>query len=331
MKYFALVAALVAGCGKKSSESSSSAPELTGLAAIPANAEDVIGVDVKKLVDAPLLVRMVDQLLLRNASLAGEWTKIREACKLDPVKQLKRVMLALGPHPGTAPGTGPTLLVATGQFVEADLASCIRSVIGKGGGDVTAKTVDGRTLYGVKDAGKQFYFAFARPDTVVSGSQEAYVQLALGPGKKAPDEPELTRWIALADQNAPIWWAGKVDDRISLGLVHQSKGKLAHGPVGMAGSLDPTSGAKLDVKIAMTTADEAKHLESFAKDTLAQLSMAAQLYNLGGAVNKAELSVDGAVLRLRIALTAEEVNQILSALDVGGGAAQDAPPSQGSK
>ena len=329
LRLVALALALAA-CGKKSGGGGSAAPELTGLAAVPANAEDVIGVDVAKLLDAPLLERAIDQLFLRNATLASEWQKIHDSCKLSLGKQIKHVMLALGPHPGTAPGTGPTLIVATGQLVETELATCIRAMVGQGGGELTAKTVDSRTLYSVKDGTKAFFFGFGRADTVVSSSQEAYVALALGSGKKAPDEPELTKWIALADQTQPIWWAGRVDERISSGLVKQSKGKLPHGPIGMAGTLDPTAGAKLDVKIVMSSADDAKLLESFAKDQLAQLAMAAQLYKLGGVVNKVELSADGAIVRLRVALTPDDVNQVLSALDGGGGAAQDAPPSQGS-
>ena len=330
MKRALLLLALVA-CGKKSGSTGSSlAPEVSGLAAVPANAEDVIGIDVAKLVGAPLIVHAIDTLLLRDASLAGEWQKIHEGCKLDLGKQVKHAMLALGPHVGNAPGTGPTLLVAVGQFAEADLQTCVRSVVGQGGGDVTMKTVENRSLYAVKDGTKSFFYAFGRPDTVVSGSQEAYVALALGSGKKAPDEPELAKWIALADQTAPIWWAGKVEERISGGFVKQSKGKLSHGPIGMAGTLDPSDGAKIDVKLVMTTPDDAKQLESFAKDTLAQMAGVAQIYKLGGLVAKVELSVDGAILRVHVALTTAEVNQVLSALDGGGGAAQDAPPSQGS-
>ena len=308
MKRALLLALVLASCGKKGGGSGNAAgPELTGLAAVPANAEDVIGVDVTRLVGAPLLERAIDQLFLRNASLATEWQKIHESCKLDLGKQVKHVMLALGPHVGTAPGTGPTLLVAVGQFAEAELQTCVRSVVGQGGGDVTVKTVEGRSLYAVRDGTKSFFYAFGRPDTVVSGSQEAYVALALGSGKKAPDDPELQKWIALADQTQPIWWAGKVDERISAGFVKQSKGKLAHGPVGMAGTLDPSAGAKLDVKFVMASSEDAKQLESFAKDTLGRIAMAAQLYKLGDLVAKVELSVDGAVLRVRVALTVDDV------------------------
>lgn len=331
MKRLLLLAALAA-CGKKSGDGGNGpTPELTGLAAVPASAEDVVGFNVKKLLDSQLLVRAVDQLFLRNSSLSSDWGKIRVACKLDLEKSVKRVMLALGPHAGNAPGSGPTLVVATGKLAESDLSTCLRAMIGKGDGDVTAEPADKATIYAVGDAGKKWFYAFGNADTVVSSSAKPYLLEALGSGKKAPDEPSLQKWIAMADQNAPIWWAGKVNDRISQGLIRQSAGKVAHGPVGMVGSLDPTDGAKLDVKLGMANDADAKQLESFAKTSLTQLAMGAQIYKLGGVVNKVEVTSEGSTVSIRVALTAEEVNQILSALDVGGGGVQDAPPSQGSK
>lgn len=321
----------VAACGKKGGDGSNGpTPELTGLAAVPATAEDVVGFNVKKLLDSQLLLRAADQLFLRNSSLALDWAKIREACKLDLEKSVKRVMLALGPHAGTAPGTGPTLVIATGKLGESELSTCLRTIVGKGDGDVTAEPADKATIYSVGDATKKWFYAFGNADTVVSSSAKPYLLEALGSGKKAPDEPSLQKWVAMADQNAPIWWAGKVNERISQGLIRQSQGKVTHGPVGMVGSLDPTDGAKLEVKLGMASEEDAKQLESFAKTSLTQLAMAAQLYKLGGVVNKVEVAVEGSIVKLHVALTAEEVNQILSALDVGGGGVQDAPPSQGS-
>jgi len=50
------------------------------------------------------------------------------------------------------------------------------------------------------------YFAFSSPDTVVMGSNEPFVLEGLSAtGKKALDNPDLKRWIDLADQKAPLW------------------------------------------------------------------------------------------------------------------------------
>jgi len=92
-----LVLALVAtatACGKRK-ERSAPPPELTGLAAVPANAEVVIGADVDRLRGAPVIDRAVTQLLMRDAQLAQSWQHVREGCKLD-ISKIRRVMVAFG-------------------------------------------------------------------------------------------------------------------------------------------------------------------------------------------------------------------------------------------
>lgn len=234
-----------AACGKKSSASDSPAPEVTGLAAVPASAQVVIGIDVAKVSASPLVDRAVEQLLARDTDLAARWQKLHDSCKLDLGKQVKRVMLAIGKPPaGDKPGTGPTVMIATGAIVEADLAACVRGMVGQGGGTLTARAVEGRTLYQAKDGAHTMFFAFGRPDTVVLGSNEAFVTEALGSGKKILDDPEMKHVIGLADQNTPIWAAGRVDERVRAGLVKVTAGKVTAGPSAMVAGLDPTAGAK---------------------------------------------------------------------------------------
>ena len=48
-----------------------------------------------------------------------------------------------------------------------------------------------RTVYEAKDGNRVMDFAFVRPDTVVLGSNEAFVTEAIGTGKKALDNAEL--------------------------------------------------------------------------------------------------------------------------------------------
>src|SRR6185436_10167916 len=105
-----------AGCGKKASEPSGPPPELTGLAAVPANAQVVIGVDVGKLLDSQVVERAVDQLLLHNAELSERWQRLHDDCKIDLSRQVKRIMLAIGPHTGPQPGTGPVIMIVVGSI-----------------------------------------------------------------------------------------------------------------------------------------------------------------------------------------------------------------------
>ncbi|MDB4955957.1 MAG: hypothetical protein JWO36_3526 [Myxococcales bacterium] len=333
------LAALVlaaAACGKKSSAPSA---EVTGLAAVPASAVVVITADVARVVDSPLVARAVDQLLARDADLAARWQKLKDSCKLDFATQIKHVVLAVGPStngadtlhgagpPGPQPGTGPVLMIATGKLVENEFAACVRSMVGKGGGDLTAKPLGSRTLYQAKEGNRGMFFAFGRADTVVLGSDEAYVAEALGPGKKLSDNPEMSQWLALADQHAPLWAVGRADERVRQGLVKATAGQISAGPVAFTVSADTSNGAKFEVDAVMATAADAKALESFAKQNLALAGMAAQGKSLGKIVDHIAIAADGAVLRLKANLDIADVNLLVSALDGGGPAAQDSPPA----
>jgi hypothetical protein len=327
-----LLAALsaLAACGKKPSPTVGPAPEITGLAAVPATAEAVLGADVTKLAGTPLIDRVVDQLLLRSPVLSERWQHLKADCKLDLVKQVKRVMLAIGPHAGPAPGTGPVLMIVVGSIPEAELKECVGKLVGTGSGSVTGKVASGHTLYLAKDGNRTMYFAYGRPDTIVLGSDEAYVTEALGTGKKATDNPELAGWLRLVNQNSSLWAVGRVDARLRDGLVRLTDGKLKEGPVAVLATADLTAGATLDLGAVMTKPDDAKSLESYVKGELALLTAAAQWKSLGPVVGKVTVAVDSGVVHVRAPLAVEDLNLLLSALDGAKPPAQDsAPPTPG--
>jgi hypothetical protein len=318
----ALAAVVAAGCGKKSSRAT---PDVAGLSAVPASATAIVVADVARVIDSELVDRAVDQLLLRDPVLRDRWQQLYNSCKID-ARKLKHVVLAIGPRQEGG-ATGPVLMVVTGQIVETELASCVRTMIGQGGGTLTAKDVAGRTLYQAKDGNRTMFFAFGKPDTVVLGSNEAYVTEALSTGKKAADNPELVGWMKLVDQKAPVWAAGKVDERVRGGLVKLTSGQVQQGPVAMIMSANPSDGISLEVGAVMASDQDAKTLESFAKTQLGVMAMVAQAKSLGTIVDKVTISADKQVVRFKAALTPKDVNLLISALDGGGITAQDSPPA----
>jgi hypothetical protein len=321
----ALALALVAGCSKKDK---GPAPALQGLAAVPATAEVVVVADVQRVIDTPLVQRAVDQLLSRDADLAARWQKLHDKCKLD-VGQLSHITLAIGPHAGPQPGTGPVLLVATGKLSETELATCVRNMVGQGSGSMTAKEANGRTLYEAKEGNRVLYFSFSAPDTVVMGSNEAFVLEAIAsPGRKALDSADLKRWIDLADQKAPLWAAGRIDDRVKSGLVKVTSGQISAGPTAMALSGDLTKGVKADMTLVMANANDAKALESFVKAQQGLLGYAAQVKGMGRVVDAMKITSAAETVKFHVELSVEDLNSLVSVLDGGGSAAQDSPPSK---
>jgi len=323
------VAAVVvlAACGKKKTEPAGPPPEVTGLAAVPDDAEGIIGADVRKLADSPIVSRAVDQLLTRERDLATAWKQVHEGCKIDVVQQVKRVMLVLGPvPPGGRVGTGPALMIAIGSLPEHDLAECVGKLVGKGGGSVSGKPVNGHTLYTVKDGSRVTYFAFGRADTAVLGNSEAYVTRAIGAGNKALDNPELAGWLKRVDQNAPLWAVGRIDPRVRQGLGGVIKG-LSAGPAGVYLTLDPTDGARLEFDAVMASPADAKELESWANRERAMIAMAAQRWSLSQIVSKVTIKATDSVVQFKAPLDMRDVNQMLSVLDDKGPPAQDSAPS----
>jgi hypothetical protein len=327
VKYLAIALLAVAACGSKSSAPKGMAPEVSGLAAVPATAEVVLAADIGKLSGSPVIERAVDQLLLRDPTLAASWQRVKDSCKLDIGKQVKHVMLAIGPAAGPQVGSGPVLMVVTGSLPENDLAACVRTMVGQGGGTLTAKPSDGRTLYLAKDGNRTMYFAYGKPDTVVLGSNEAFVTEALGKGKKAQDNPQLMRWLAIVDQTAGFWAAGRVPERVRQGLVKNTEGKVATGPVAFVASGNLQQGADVTLGVVMSSPEDAKTLYSYANQEIGLLTAVAQMKSLGAIVGKLSIVAEKEIVRFHAALTVDDLNQLLSALDGGAPPAQDSPPA----
>ncbi|MFN0250454.1 MAG: hypothetical protein ACKV2T_26475 [Kofleriaceae bacterium] len=324
----AVVAIGTSACGgKKEKERRAPPPEVTGLAAVPASAQVVIGIDVAKLASSPIVARATEQLLLREPSLAESWAHVNDACKIDVLKHVKHVVLALGPSP-TAAGSGAVLAVATGTLSEPDLATCVRTLVGKGGGALTTKNVAGRSLYQVKDGNRVMHFGFGRPDTIVLGTDEAWVIEGLSANKKVLDNPEMAGWLRLVDQYGPVFAVGRVDERVATGLVTASGGKLAKPVKAFFLNLDPTKGAKLLFGVVMPDPEAAKQLESFADSELLVASVVAQIKSLGPIVQKLQTTLDGSLVRFTADLSMEEVNQLLSVLDETTPPEQVTPPAK---
>jgi len=323
-----VAAVAIGGCGgKKSTGGNGPPPEITGIAAVPANAEVVIAVDVPRVIDSPLVQRAVERLLLGSPDLAARWQQLHDSCKLDFPKQVKRMVVAIGPHTGPKPGTGPVLIVATGQFVEGTFVACVRAMLGKGDSSVAAKPVGAGTLYHATDGNRSMWFGFGRSDTVVLGSDEQYTTDALLPGKKLLDNPEMKTWMGFADQNAPAWAVGRADERVRAGLVKATAGELSAGPAGLVLTADATSGLKVELQAIMATDPDAKTLESFAKSQLGLMGAAAQVKSLGKIVDKVAISSDHNRVHLKVELDLDDINQLISVLDGGASSAQDSPPA----
>jgi hypothetical protein len=317
------IALAAAGCGRKA-QSDGTARPVTGLAAVPAGVVAVVGFDVKRIASAPLVQRAAQQLLARRPELVARLAKLEADCQLDLTNKLDRVILATGPR--SADGSQPVLLVASGQIAEAPLTACLEKSVGAGGGSISGDTDQGRTIYQVKEDRRVVFYGFGKEDTIVLGNDRAWVVKALGLGPKVQDDVELKAFLAMSDQAAPAWLAARVDAKVGQGLIRVGGGAIKAGPTAVFGSLDPSAGARVELGVVMGSDDDAKALESFAKSETGLFALAAQWKGLGRAVAKTEITRDRNAVRIRLALTADEVKELFSAIDTVPAGTQDAQP-----
>lgn len=317
----ALSALCVLGaCGKKKARTEQAPPpEISGLAAVPDTARVVIGADPGRLAGSALASRAFELMLEREPELGAQIGRLADGCQLDWRNQLVGLHLVLTDDPNP-------LLVATGKLAEADLAKCVQSTVGTGGGSLTLEQVEGRTLYKVEQGARLVFFAFGRADTIVLSGSRALVVAGLGSGAKVDDNPEMHALIGRADTRAPLWAVGKVDSSLGKRLLKLTGGKLTSPPRAFLARVDPAGGLKADLTAVMVSEDDAKVLESQLNPTLALVSMAAQAKGLGQIAAKIAGSRDGDAVRFGVDLNDAEVKELLSKVDSRPPPEQDASP-----
>jgi hypothetical protein len=318
--FVAAVLAAAPACSKRQGGDGST-QAIAGLSAIPADAEIVFSFDVTRLLDSPLVERSVELVLARGDKLRDQWSALAAACQIDVRKQIRRVLIALGPLTKTGQ---PALMVVSGEVPEAKLATCVKTAFGKGTGEVSARTSGGRTIYTVKEADRQIWFAYGQADTIILGPNEAWVEQALAKGPKVSDGGSLKTLIARADQAAPIWAAGRPMPTVMDGLLGATGGTVKKPPQAVFASIDPSTGLRVEIGADMASEDDAKALEEFATTQLRILSLAAQWASLGPLVAKVHPVRDGAKVTFGLSLSMDEVNQLLRVID---SAPEDPQPS----
>jgi hypothetical protein len=316
--------ALAPAVACKSKKTAPTIPDVVGLAAIPATAEVVISVDVAATATAPLVQRAAGQLLLRDSTLAPRWQQLRASCKIEP-ETISQATLAWGNAIATA-GARSVLMVVTGSSLnESSFAPCVRGLVGKGGGTLTGKPSNGRTIYYAKEGDRGVWFGFGGVHTVVIGSNESFVVEALGPGPKIASNPEFSQWMAMVTSKSPLWAVGRLDPRVGEGLVRASNGKVTAGPTAFVLSASMNSGMQANLQVVMKQIDDAKALESFAKSELQLLAMAAQWKNLGPLANKLATSVKSNTVTMAVDWNNDDLNQLLSVIDSAPASNETAP------
>ena len=317
------VVAISFGCSdKKKSEISNTQappPAIQGLAAVPANATTVIGIDVAALAGSQVADRALQRLYAREPRLQATLAQVLQACEIRPEHDLASVTIAIVPTAARV----DSLLVAKGKFEQGKLISCLGKSLGKLGSHLETSEFEGRPIYhevrsgpgvsGPGVSGPGVWLTFGSADTVLlSSGREALVE-ALGVGAKVSNTPSgVGQYLSRAQTDADLWVLHRIDPVVGEGLIAAAGGHI-QAPIGVIASADLSGGLILNVELEMRSEDDAKALILQAKSQLEAVALVLQIDSLGRMVQKAELAAEGHQATLRWSLNEEELTDLIGA------------------
>ncbi len=317
-----VVAISLVGCSdKKKSESADTQappPVIQGLAAVPANATTVIGIDVAALAGSQVAERALQRLYAREPGLQAPLAEVFQACEIRPKRDLASVTIAILPSAAKV----DSLLVAKGKFEQGKLVSCLGKSLGKLGGHLETSEFEGRPIYhevrsgpGVSRPG--VWLAFGSSDTVLLSSGRGALEEALGGGAKlsnttSGEGQHLGQYLSRAQTDANLWVLHSIDPLVGEGLIAATGGHI-QAPIGVIASANLSGGLTLNVELEMRSEADAKMLISQAMSQLEAVALVLQIDSLGRMVQKAELAAEGHLATLRWSLNEEELRDLIGA------------------
>lgn len=321
------IAFAIAGpaCKGKQQEAEPTAPELSGLAAMPASVDQVIGLDVARLARSPLVERAVGVLLAGEPDLARDLDALTSGCNISIERDIRRLWLGMDRD-----GGGRAMLVVDGDLTEGQLGACVGRAIGASGGRLTGERVAGRTHYHVVQGGgrPEVWFAVVGKGVVVVASTGELLAEAAGDGPKVTSAADLNALVERAGTGHAVWFAGSVPPEVGQGLGTVSGGALA-APRAMYGHVDLDGPLDAELGVVLGSAKEAADGASLVKGQLGTLALVAQARGLGRLVNQVAAEAQGDTLVLRLALPEDDVRTLVgTAIDSGGPGEQNATPSR---
>ncbi len=301
-----------------------------GMNAVPASADIVLGADVAPLARSALVQRAITRMLMGDPGLQAELDKLFNGCGFDPARDLSTVLLAMDSPPAGSAGDR-VLLVATGRVAENKLASCVGRHMSELGGQLVQKAVGGRVHYhaDAPQGRTDVWFAFGSPETVVVSSSPEFLGEALADGPRLASDSQMAGLVHRAKvPGAALWAAGRVSPEVGKGLAAATGGGVG-APRAMFGHFAADTGLTAELGVELASPQEAKTALSLAKSQLRILAQVAQKWKLGRAVAKVSMEAIDSTLYLRVALSDDELRQVLAPIDTDAGPDQNpAPPER---
>ncbi len=312
---------VVVGCKKKSpaidkAKRARLLRDVPGLESVPKQASLVLSADVETLKKSVVVKRMVRQMLLRDPGLRTEFANLSEACEFDIEKDLRHVVVGMG--------GGDVVAVASGQFIQSDIASCLNREARASGGTFEAKSKDGRSYWYVEKQGHKRWLSVPASKTLVIATSEAWLVSALDANASVLDNSAMASLIGQIRHTSNLWGVSQVPASIGANLTKITGGQVKRPPEALRFTIDLLGGLSFRLDAMMTSDEDAKSVSTFMELTLKM----AKGWNLGKLASKMKTTVNKRAVTIQLEASLEELKEIVSLIDRKAPHKQDKPGSE---
>jgi hypothetical protein len=302
------------GCGERRDVPPTS---VGPIALLPAEAQVLVSIDFAKIRGTPLWQRL-SALAEANADDKRRLAELSARTGLDPFRHVHRIVAAF---PEEARLGGGYAVVVEGEgFDEKRLVAFARDEAKREGGEIRPRTHRGRTLWGtaVPKAPAGVFLGPGRFALGAGGWAERIVDLAGGaPGAAGlrKDLP-LVRIGERVGGGRAFWFSALVPESTRKRLLADPKYDVQASVTKLAGGGDLGPGLVFDVVAELTNATDAQALvakvQAFVRG--AKQSPQALLLGLGPYLDAVTAQADGPTVRLEVALSAGQTEDLVTRL-----------------
>lgn len=289
------------------------------LSLIPVDSEMVIGLNFAQLQQSALWKQYSPKIM---EQMSGKLAEFKTACGFDPMAAFKSMTIGMKNLSDKGGGKPDGVIVIHGPE-KAKVMSCMEKYKGEAAKAGTDVTVDGDVIL-VKDKdGEQSALTFVNDTTLVgaigaAGTKDGVKAVAKG-GSALKTSPTFVDMYSKINTHDSLWLlingnSGLLDKAAAAGVK----------PKAAFGSLNITDGLALDVRVRLSSNDEAASLATMAKGQTDNPQVKAMF-------DKLEVSNDGTDVHVTVSLSSQKLQTLIGMVGgmLGGlmGGGMGAPPA----
>jgi hypothetical protein len=237
---------------------------------LPGDAEQVIVVNVKQILESPLVKKYALPEIEKQLKENKDLKQLQTLTGLDPLKDIHSVVIANSGSTGEK-----ALLIVRGKFDVEKIHTVVQAVAADKG-DVKISKLGDRNLYESKQQGRPSYFTFFDGTTMIGSPSKELVATAIE-GKGGKVNKDLAAALQAADAKQSIYAVGLITEDL-----RKQAAKVAQGPAesllkikSVSGGLNVTKDLAGSLQVSTGDPRAAKELSDLAQVGKGLLAVAA--------------------------------------------------------